>query len=206
MNRSDRAFLVGATGTGKTVLARRLFESHAPPRLVIDPKDDPDATGGLFRDQRVAVTFHDPARLPDAEVARFVPRDPGDLDAYDRLYSGVFERRDVVVWLDEAADAAPSAGAPRGLRRVIKQGRSRGIGHIATHQRPVEVDRALIGNAEHLVVFDIRHPADVQTLAGGMGIDPTELRAIIESMPKFGFAWYAPASRTVTVCDPIARR
>lgn len=206
MKRSDRVFIVGATGTGKTLLGRRLFEAHNPPRLVIDPKDDVDATGGVFRDGRVAVTFHDPGRLPDAEVARFVPRDPGDLEAYDRLYTAIFERRDVVVWLDEAGDAAPSSGAPPGLRRVVKQGRSRGIGHIATHQRPVEVDRALLGNAEHIVIFDVRHPADVGTLAGAIGIPPAELAGIIQTMPPHGFAWYSPASRQVTICDPIPTR
>ena len=206
IKRSDRFLIVGRSGSGKSVLARALFESVGPPRCVIDPKDDPATTGGAFADRRVAVTFHDPARLPDAEVIRFVPRDPADLEAYDRVYRELFERPGVFVWADEASWPLPARGAPPAAGKLIAQGRVRGIGHLALHQRPVEVARIVPANSEHLVAFDIGHPDDVQTMAKAIGIDPAELAADLRSLPPHGFAWYSARDRTLTVCDPIRRR
>ena len=206
IKRSDRFLIVGRSGSGKSYLARALFESVPPPRCVIDPKDDPAATGGGFRDRRQAVTFSDPAKLPDAEVIRFVPRDPADLELYDRLYRELFEVRGMFVWADEASWPLPARGAPRGAEKLIAQGRVRGIGHMALHQRPVELARVVPANSEHLIAFDIGHPDDVATMAKAIGIDPGELGAELRNLPDHGFAWYSARDRSLTVCDPITRR
>jgi hypothetical protein len=170
---------------------------------VVDPKDDPAATGGAFADGRVAVTFHDPARIPQVEVARFVPRDPGDLDAYDRLYAGAYEVPGLVVWCDEAADVAPSNRVTPEVRRFVKMGRVRGLGHIAANQEPTWVDRAIFANAEHLMVFRSQVPDHVRTLAQAMGRDRETLAAWLASVPRHGFVWYDARHQTITLCDPI---
>lgn len=193
---SDRMVIVGRTGTGKSTLARALLESFPPPRLVIDPK--------AAETTAYAVTFHDPGRIPDAPAARFIPRDPDDLDAYDRLYRAIFVAGPRAVWLDEAPIAAPSNAAPRGLLTVIRQGRGRGIGHIATGQRPVHIARELITESEHVIAFPTQHPADLDTLAGVMAYNPRQLRADLASLPTFGFAWYAARNATLALCPPIS--
>jgi DNA helicase HerA-like ATPase len=167
-----------------------MFETMAPPRAVIDPKDDPAVTGGGYRDRRVAVTFSDPRRVPDEDSVRFVPRDPYDPEAYDAVYRALFERRGVFVWLDEAGMAAPASGAPDGLRRLVTQGARFGIGHLALHQRAHDLDRALWANAEHVIAFRLGDPDDIRRLAGTGPTPPRDVEAALRSLPPFGFLWY----------------
>jgi len=194
--RSDRLVVVGATRSGKSVLARRMFETMAPPRAVIDPKDDVDATGGGYRDRRVAVTFSDPRRIPDADVVRFVPRDPFDLDCYDPVYVGLFARRGVFVWTDEAGIVAPAAGGPPGFRRLVTQGARFGIGHVALNQRPVDLDRALWANAEHIITFRVGDPDDVRRLSATGPTAPKLLEDRLRALPGYGFLWYGARDQT----------
>lgn len=207
LRRSDRIFITGFTGSGKSVLARAIFAAHPPPRIVIDPKDDTEATGGAYADRRQAVTFSDPARLPKADVLRFVPRDPYDAAAYDRLYRGLWNLPGVFVWVDEAGLVLPARGsAPPAARRFVTQGRARGLGHLALHQRPVEVDRAIFANIAHLITFHLPDPDDKARVAAAMGLAPAALEELLGQLPPYGFAWYAARARTVTICPPISRR
>lgn len=203
--RSDRIYITGATQTGKTHLARALFASLRPPRLVIDPKDDETATGGVYPDRRQAVTFHDPARLPTAEVARFVPRDPDDLAAYDAVLAQAFARPGLFTWIDEAGVVLPAAGAPRAGRRLVTQGASRGNGLLALHQRPVEVARAVIANAEQVIAFTLYHPDDRAHLAAIAGIPPALLDAEMGNLHPHGFLWYSRRGNTLAVCPRISQ-
>lgn len=205
IERSDRVFICGRTGSGKSYLARRLFEAVLPPRIVIDPKNDTEATGGMFRDGRQAVTFSDPSRIPPGEVLRFVPRDPGDLDAYDRLYEGLFEIPHMFVWCDEIADVAPSSRITPAVRRYVKQGRVRGLGHLSLNQEPTWVDRAIMANSEHVMVFATHVPDHVRVLAEAMGTDRAELDAHLRSLPRHGFVWYSARAQEIVLCDPIRR-
>jgi hypothetical protein len=204
--REDRIFLTGSTGTGKTVLARALFASRLPPRLVIDPKADQPATGGAYADGRQAITFSDPARIPDAGSLRFVPRDPFDLDAYNRLALGLWDRPGMYLWLDEAGLILPANNPPRAVLRLVTQGRARRIGMVALHQRPLEVARAYLGNAEHLAAFRLGHPDDVDTLAGHFGLPPSALAGVLTTLPPHGFAWYSRRDNALAPCAPLRVR
>ncbi len=207
IGRSQRTFVVGKTRSGKSVLARALFQSVAPPRCVIDPKDDPDATGGRYADRRQAVTFSDPARLPDAESIRFVPKDPMDLDAYGAVYRALFERRGVFVWCDEAGLVFPARGnAPAPALRLVTQGARYGIGHLALNQRPVETAPALQANTEHWIVFFVGHTEDVKTIASQISILTADLQADLIAMPPYGFLWYDAGAGVLRVCPPIDNR
>ncbi|KKM13870.1 hypothetical protein LCGC14_1711910, partial [marine sediment metagenome] len=197
--------VIGSTRSGKSVLARRMFEASAPPRAVVDPKDDADATGGGYRDRRVAVTFSDPATIPTADSIRFVPRDPYDLAAYDRLYRGLFERRGIFVWSDEAGIIAPASGGPPGFRRLVTQGARFGIGHIALNQRPFDLDRALWANHDHVIAFRVGDPDDLRRLASTGPTTPSALDTRLRSLPPFGFVWYgARDQRWRVIPDGIA--
>ncbi len=194
---SERTVIFGATRSGKSYLAGRVFGAIPPPRLVIDPKDEVDATGGNF-----ALTFRDPARLPDAPSIRWVPTDPMDLAAYDRLYQAIWDSgRRWWVWLDEARQAAPARSKmPRYMVRHVTQGGGKGLGHLALNQRPVEIDPDLVAQAEHIVTFRLGYPPDIETAAAAISIAPFELRRRLAALPPYGFVWYSrPENRLYVV-------
>ena len=202
-----RLFLTGATRTGKSTLARGLFLEAAAPRMVIDPHDT------ALTVIKGAVTFSDPARATNdrgerwttAATARFVPDDPGDLDAYDQLYRWAFAHYPRYVWLDEAAEAMPANNCPRGAHRYVAQGAKRALGHLACHSRPREVARSLIAQAQHLFIFDLPNPDDHAHLAAAAGIPPATLSGHLAALPRFGFLWWNQLERELTICPPLRK-
>jgi len=190
-------FITGATGTGKSQLARALFRSAPAPRTVIDPADS-DLT-------RVpgARTFHDPRKIPDAPTTRFVPRDPFDYDAYDALYQGLFRSFPRYVWVDEAGFVLPVNKVTKAARIYLVQGRKRELGHLALHTRPREVDPNLIAQAQHIACFDLPNPDDRDRIASLAGIPPREFDRILGALPEYGFVWWSQRARTLHVCPPI---
>jgi hypothetical protein len=187
---------------------RSIFLSAAAPRLVVDPADSSlTAVPG-------AVTFDDPTRIPDAETARFVPRDPADRDAYDELYRRVFHGGRRWVWLDEPEQAAPANGFPRHVNTVVVQGAKRMIGHGMCATAPKHVMKSGIRNAMHLVVFDLPELSDRKYVAGMSGLSFDEFEAAMaEAMaleidtpdgPKRGFLWLNRMTSTLTICPPLA--
>lgn len=167
------------------------------PLLIVDPVDS-DLT-----QLPGAVTFRDPARPPDARRARFVPYDPGDLDAIDRVYRWAFTTFPRYVWADEAGYIAPARSTSAGVRTLIAQGRKRSIGHLACHTRPREVDPGLISNAAHVFVFDIPNPDDRRRVAELSGVPPATLDAELRRLPEFGFLWYDQRLNRLTAIDPL---
>lgn len=197
---------MGATRTGKSHLARKLFLSSHAPRLVIDPADSE------LTDIPGAVTFSDPTkatneqgqRWTDAATARFVPEDdPQDPAVYEPLYAWCFNRFPRMIWLDEAGMAMPARGGSRAARRYLVQGAKRRLGHIACHTRPRDIDRNLISQAQHLFVFDLPNVDDRRHIAEQAGIPAATLEAEMRQLPQFGFLWWRQLERRLIVCPPL---
>lgn len=202
---NSRIFLTGKTRSGKSALARLLFLSAAAPRLVIDPADS------TLTAIRGAVTFTDPGRATNARgerwttaaTARFVPRDPDDLEAYARVYAWAFAHYPRMVWADEAGSIMPAAGTLPPVRRYLAQGAKRQLGHIGLHTRPREVTRGLIAQASHVGIFTLPASEDRAYLAGIVGLPVALLTQQLDALEPFGFLWYDVGAATLTPCAPL---
>ena len=198
-------FLTGKTRSGKSHAAKRLFLSARAPRLVVDPADS------SLTEVPGAVTFSDPLRATNpagenwrtAATARFVPRDPYDLDVYDAVYRWCFEHFPRYVWLDEAGIAAPAKGVPVGIGQVQNQGAKRQIGHIACHTRPREVFKGLLAQADHLLVFQLPNVADRQYVADCAGVDRQAFEAMHAALPPHGFIHCSTAAGGARAMAPL---
>lgn len=177
-------------------MARSIFLSAAPPRLVIDPLDSTVAN--------VGERFRDPNRIPDAETARFVPRDPFDRDAYEALYRRLFGMFPRYVWCDEAAMVFPAQGAQaRAPRIFLIQGAKRELGHIACHTRPREVDRNLIAQSQHTLIFGLPNPDDLAVVAAQTVGNVGALADALRQLEPRGFAWWNDLAKTLTLCPAL---
>lgn len=205
----DRVTLLGMTGCGKSTVARGLFLAMPGPRLVIDPADSdatsvtgahtvhgPTRDGKLTDDELRKLTSELEAHRAD-DTLRFVPGDPERLQEYQAVYSWAYNRFPRRVWLDEARMAAPATGVPPAVIRYLLWGRKRQLGHQACHTRPVEVSRNLIAQAEHLLLWNLPHPADRRLIAEVIGMDWRELGELMDTLEPAagsptatGFLWY----------------
>lgn len=207
---SDRVFVVGATGTGKSTLARRVFETVSGPRLVIDPADSSLTSGlpGVATARGTGEAGEVPGMLASAfaqaSTVRFVPGDPTSPDEYDAAYRWCFDRFPRYVWTDEAGIALPASGCPPNASRYLVQGRKRQLGHLACHTRPRDVTRDLIAQAQHVFIFDLPNPDDIEHVAKIAGIPRAELEREVRALEPHGFLHFDQRARELTVCPPLS--
>lgn len=161
---SDRVFLCGKTGSGKTFWAMHMLAS-LPRLIVVDQKHsdeiakwpwrpaDSQAVRLLERGRAVRV------RVQDEDEA---------LEWMDRAY----QAGGCVVYVDEIFLLVPQgARSPVQLQQIWRAGRERGVGGWVATQRPSWLPKELISEAEWTVCFKLKLEDDRKTMArdGGMG-------------------------------------
>lgn len=169
IRRNDRALFVGATGSGKTTLAKALMwqQRHV---MVLDPKRTfalPPETG--------AVTITEESRGSRKTVEEWDGPEPliyrpgldvlNDPDSVDWWFWHVFARGNTLAYIDEAAMVTSGATLPRGYAACIQLGRERGVGTWHATQRPSRVPIVLLSESEHVFAFRLRHPDDAERIA-----------------------------------------
>ncbi len=189
---TDRAFLVGSTGSGKTYLARHLLRLY---RYVVvhDAK-------GLIRWPGYAryTTLRGVVRS-EAERIIYAPSPPELLDprVQDSFFAWVYERGNTVLYTDEVYAVSFRGEWLPSFRAVLTRGRERGITSLNSAQRPTWVPLFILSEAEHYYVFRLTLLSDRKRIQEVVPLeDPRKLL-----LPRRWF-WYSNVVEQ-TVIGPI---
>lgn len=173
IKQGERVLAVGTTGTGKSQALADVFARHTGQRVLIDVQDHYEL-GPAAVDEGASEASRPREIDWRQRTIRYVPsRD--NAKEYNELYSAIFRRGNVLVWLDEAEGPTSSHSSPLWLRRTVKQGRKYGITHMAATQRPSGIERAIINQSEHAFVFLTSDEDDLRSLAARLGVHWREL-------------------------------
>ncbi|MFB6191695.1 MAG: ATP-binding protein [Haloarculaceae archaeon] len=194
---TGRAFLTGKSGVGKSnsisVVVEELLDRGVP-LLVVDTDGEyvglKDAYNvlhaGAQADADVQVTPADGGSLARVALTRNVPVlldvseffDPAEArqlvaNVARTLYTlEKQERKPFLLVLEECHEFIPQTGSDdvaEMLIRVAKRGRKRGLGVAGLSQRPADVDKAFITQADWLVWHRLTWPNDVRVAREVLG-------------------------------------
>lgn len=167
----QRMILVGATGTGKTTLARHLLRPLKTV-CIIDGK----CTYGGKEGEPGYTMVRSPAQLKrlraSVELIQYRPDEHHQsVSDYDEVFKWLYRRTKITIYNDEAFLVHHGSYAPDWLRACVTCGRELGIGMITATQRPRGIDLRLLTEAEIFVAFALRHKDDRKRMAEMGGED-----------------------------------
>lgn len=178
---SDRGFIAGRSGSGKSYLARNLLALYGPdkPRpfrsylIIIDPNHNFDFPSSSV----VTEPSKDAVPTKQRPIIHYRPSvDAANAESWNELFRLLFQSRDrILAYVDELYALEPlfrkvALDSGRNwFNAFLTQGRARGKGAIMTAQRPVSIPRNVIAQAEWFYVFDLPVKDDRQVMAGTIG-------------------------------------
>jgi hypothetical protein len=209
----QRVASVGMNGSGKSELLRFLFSQLNVRRALVDSKGEWRLPGV----QRVTLTAQtlDEARAEiDERVDLAAPLihvrpawlgQPGSKEQLAALYGALDRiRGPLTVWTDEAYAVSSSTWAPPGLLELQVGSRARGHGHFVATQRPRNVAKELLTEADHVFLFPPLDTEDLRESRRGMPfLDQDRAVTLGRELPRYGYLWADRREGAVTVFDPL---
>lgn len=168
--------IFGATGSGKSYLAKKAVAAHKGGALIIDPQEERDWPAIYLSGRESAGDVY--RALKKGQHVAYVPdKEPENaIRLLSRFCQDFISGKWSDTWLvvDEAQTYAPK-NAPSPLNWIAARGRSHGIKGIWISQRPAAISHVLLTQARFHYLFYLGAFED-QYLRG-YGLDGEEIRA-----------------------------
>lgn len=171
---NDRVLVLGETGSGKSELINVLISRMAggAQRVLLDTKAEFHVDGVDPATSVAAIDWRQP-------VVHFQLAAP-TIDQVEELFSVLTTRRRIVVCVHELSDLCDyNAGkTPPSVNRYLSMGRARGQGLIGGTQRPVNIPKRILTDAQHNFVFASGFPDDSDQKAAAMTLNLPRAQAL----------------------------
>jgi hypothetical protein len=192
---ADRTAVIGATGTGKTVLgawllSRQRFDKR--PWVAIDFKHEElwDRVGSPpMRSLRLG-------SMPGKRGLYRLSVQPWEDDALEEWLKKVWSHGNIGLFVDEVS-LMPQKDA---FKAILRQGRSLKIPVIACSQRPVDVDREVWSEANYISVFRLDDVRDYKIIKGFTRDAPID-----RPLPEFWSHWYDKKNFSCIELQPVPK-
>jgi len=173
--------VVGFRGSGKSTVASSILRANNGV-FVFDPHVDP-AYSWIPNTARTAEELADYTRWrreanPKRVGVRYVP--DGRLDPFEALdgfCAWAWTWRNVWLCVEEVSEATRSPGAggmPPELRRIVNQGRHKGISQVYCGLRYAEIPRPISAGADVQILFRSSEPLDLDSMRPRIGSEAVE--------------------------------
>lgn len=166
---------------------------HLQPYVIFDYKRE-EQIAKIDRARQIGL--NEVPRYPGLYVIRPMP--DIDDDNVLRWLRAAWAKRNIGIGLDEAMMLPQHGGA---LKAIYTQGRSLKIPVIALSQRPVDLDRTVFSEAEHLSVFSLNDGRDHKTIH--QQVSSRFNTDLVEELPRFHSLWYRRADKKTFHLSPI---
>jgi hypothetical protein len=192
---ADRTAVIGATGTGKTVLGAWLLSKQRfdkRPWVAIDFKHEElwDMVGTPpMRTLKVG-------SLPGKRGLYRMSVQPWQDDELENWLKKVWSHGNIGLFVDEVS-LMPQKDA---FKAILRQGRSLKIPVIACSQRPVDVDREVWSEANYISVFRLDDVRDYKIIKGFTRDAPID-----RPLPEYHSHWYDKKNFTCMELRPVPK-
>jgi hypothetical protein len=172
---------VGFRGSGKSTVASSILKANNGV-FVFDPHVD-DAYRWIPNTAHGAEQFEDYLRWrqqakPERIACRFIPDGRGDpFEELDYFCSEMWHWRNVWICVEEVSECCKGVsaqGMPPELRRIVNQGRHKGINQIFCGLRYAEIPRPVSAGADVQILFPSGEPLDLDSMRSRVGQEATE--------------------------------
>lgn len=190
--RRHRLLVVGRTGSGKTqaatwVLSHSHFDKQ--PYIIVDYKYD-DLLNSSDRIHEIGLD----ERIPSKPGLYIVHPQPHQEEQVEDWLWKVWSKEKTGLYFDEGY-MLPDKGA---LRAILTQGRSKHIPVIMLSQRPSQITRFAVSEADHYAVFHQNDKNDRKRI--GEFTPPDFAHS---DLPPYHFRWYNVAEHRVHNFAPV---
>lgn len=172
---------VGFRGSGKSTVASSILRANNGVFL-FDPHGD-DAYRWILNTAHSVVELEDYSRWrraanPKRVALRYVP--DGRLDPYEALNdfcAWAWAWRNIWMCIEEVSESCKGVsaqGMPPELRRIVNQGRHRGLNQLYCGLRYAEIPRPISAGADVQILFRSQEPLDLDAMRGRIGSEAAE--------------------------------
>jgi hypothetical protein len=206
---TDRVFVAGVTGSGKSVLINHLATQFRCQRFLYDTKDEFTIPG--------VQSVHHVERIDwDQPVIHYID-DAGDLKDTDRLFKTLWQRKvgrsghayGLIVVVHELGDlcADQPGGTPPWVNNYIRKGRAHGLGLLAGSQRPRNIPRMARSESAHVFSFAGGFdPEDIPVMASMHHMRVSEFERALSQAGRMGehaYVWYDRRAHANVIRPPL---